>query len=177
MWRAIGIWLLLARAAFAEPVAIKARPRACWPAGGVLFEIDQRATGKRSTATTLLFANGAWRTATFDTDGKPAATGKGCLEKYQVARIVEALAAATWKVTHTPSTCTLSPRWSTYKWKTRVVFTDRACSGDALDTDSAKAIDLVDFYVVPPALDDDARPHRHGLPRECLDNPLASACN
>lgn len=167
--------------AVSTAAAESAKPRACSPGGGVLFEIDQRASGKRTTATTLLYANGAWRSRTFDTDGKLADTEQGCLDGKIVKQIVDALRTAHWTVAHTQPTCSLSPRWSIYRWKKRSVFTERACSGDALDDDSAKAVDLVEMHVVPPDLDDDdARPrhsHRGHLSQECLDNPLARGCD
>ncbi len=170
MWRLLVVGSLLAAPAAAEP-------RHCDPAGGVLFEIDQRAAGKRTTATTLLYGNGAWRSKTFDTDGKLADTEHGCLEHEHLERIVAALRGATWKVTHTAPTCALSPRWSTFTWKARRLFTERACSGDALDADSAKALDLIQQYVVPVDLDDASRPRGAGhVSQQCLNDPLADGC-
>ena len=178
MWRVIGAVMLVAAAAVAEPAQSPRRPRQCDPAGGVLFEIDQRALGKRTTSTTLLYANGAWRTKTFDSDGKPAETDQGCLEDYQVKRVNEALRGAKWKVTHTKPSCALSPRWTTYKWKTRTIYTERTCSGDALDADSDQALGEIELYVVAPNLDDATLPRtRHGISQDCLDNPLAKGCN
>ena len=176
MWRALALLLAVSTAA-AEPAAIKPAPRSCSPAGGVLFEIDQRATGKRTTATTLLYTNGAWRVRSFDTDGKLAHTEQGCLEPDHLSQIVQALRDASWKVVHTQPTCSLSPRWSSYRWKARTVFTERTCSGDKLDDASLKAVNLIGFYVLVPALDDDARPRHNHVSQECLNNPLARGCN
>jgi len=154
---------LAASTAAAEP----AKPRTCSPAGGVLFEIDQRATGKRTTATTRLYANGAWRSQTFDTDGTRADTEQGCLAPDVMKAIADALRGAPWKVTHSQPTCTLSPRWSTFKWKTRTLFTERDCSGNSLDEQSTQALDLIEAYVPLPSLDDDMR---------CVANPLRKGC-
>ena len=158
MWRVLVV-LLVARLVAAEPA------KTCAPAGGVLFEIDQRATGKRTTATTQLFANGAWRAQSFDIDGKLADTEQGCLDPDVLKAITNALRTARWKTVHAQSTCTLSPRWSTFKWKKRTLFTERDCSGDTLDVDSAHALDLIEAYIPLVALDDDLRPRsRHPSP-------------
>jgi hypothetical protein len=169
MWRVLAV-VCVARAALAEP----AKPRTCAAAGGALVEIDQRATGKRTTATTILFANGAWRSQTFDTDHTLADTEQGCLAPDALKTIVNALRAAPWKVMRARPTCALSPRWSTFKWKAHT-FTERDCSGITLDTDSARALDLLEAYVPLPALDDASLPRgRHGV--SCLENPLAPGC-
>ena len=158
MWR-VSVLLLVARSVAAEPA------KTCAPAGGVLFEIDQRATGKRTTATTQLFANGAWRARSFDTDGKLADAEQGCLAPDVLKAIATALRTAPWKTTHAQPTCTLSPRWSTFKWKARSVFTERDCSGDTLDEESAHALDLIEAYIPLVGLDDDLRPRsRHPSP-------------
>lgn len=170
MWRILALALAVSTAS-AEPAK-----RACTPAGGVLLEIDQRATGKRTTAATVLFANGAWRSKTFDTDGKLADTEQGCLGPDVRDGIAAALHTATWKVTHVKPSCALSPRWSTFKTKTRAVFTERDCSGNTLDHDSAKALDLIEAYVPVPALDDDALPRPHHVTQTCLNDPLAPGC-
>ncbi|HSN30390.1 MAG TPA: hypothetical protein VLT45_29075, partial [Kofleriaceae bacterium] len=146
MWRMLAVGMLLATPSFAEPPHAARR---CDPAGRVLFEIDQRAAGKRTTATTLLYANGAWRSKAFDTDGKLASTEQGCLEPEQLERVIAALHGAPWKVTHAKPTCALSPRWSTFKWQTRTL----------------------EMYVVPAALDDATRPRPHKaahVSQECL---------
>lgn len=107
MWRLL-VLIVVARTAAAEP------PKTCAPAGGVVLEIDQRATGKRTTATTVLFANGAWHAKSFDTDGKLADTEHGCLGPDVLKAIGNALRDAPWRVTHAKPTCALSPRWSTF---------------------------------------------------------------
>jgi len=155
MWRVL-VLLLVARSVAADPM------KTCAPAGAVLLEIDQRATGKRTTATTQLFANGAWRARSFDTDGKLADTEQGCLAADAMKAITSALRTAPWKTTHAQPTCTLSPRSSTFKSRKRTLFTERDCSGDTLDDESAHALDLIEAYIPLVALDDDLRPRsRH----------------
>lgn len=68
-----ALGLGFASAASAEP---------CKPAGGLLFEIDQRAVprAKLATAVTRLYANGAWETQIFEAGGKVERTDRGCLD-------------------------------------------------------------------------------------------------
>ena len=127
--------------------------RTCKPSGGVLFEVAQRA--KRPavvpTATTRLYANGAWRLAVIDVDGKFARTDSGCLEPSQVKSIRESLRAAPWKTTRSDQTCRADqPRFTTYTWKRRLLYTERTCNERVLDAESQRALDLVTYYLNPP---------------------------
>jgi len=140
-------------------------PRECAPSGNVLFEIDQAAdrASKLVTATTKLYPNGAWRTEWIDVDGKVARTAVGCLVPSSVDHIRDDLRAAKWKVTHYPIACRgYSPRFTTYSWNRRVMFTDRVCSHDTLDDDSRQVLERIDCTLdVPDDLDTPGVPRRY----------------
>ena len=168
-----SILVALLRTAAADPAS---KPiRECKPAGGVLFEVAQRVEHKAKlpTATTRLYENGAWKTEVVDVDGKLARTHSGCVEASDVDRIRESLRAAKWKTERTNATCRADqPTFTTYKWKRRLLYTERTCNIDVLDEDSQHTLDLIELYLrVPVELEGG------GLQRECLANPLAKGCN
>ena len=158
--------------AAADPVA--APTGDCKPAGGVMFEIGRGVVrnAKLPTATTQLFENGAWRTEVIDVDGRLARQRSGCLEPTAVEVIRESLRAARWKLARSKATCRADqPRFTTYRWKRRLLFTDRTCNIDVLDEDSQHALDLVDSYLRGSLELDRGR-----IQPECLANPLAKGC-
>src|SRR5262245_35986513 len=97
--------LALVRSVAADPT--QKPPRQCKPAGGLLFEIAQRANhkAKLTTATTRLYENGSWKTEVVDLDGKLMRTRSGCLDPSDVASIRAGLRSAGWKTTRTNETC------------------------------------------------------------------------
>jgi len=162
----------LLRTAAADPTP--KRVRECKPAGGVLFEVAQRVEHKAKlpTATTRLYENGAWKTEVIDVDGKLARTRSGCVEASNLDRIREGLRTAKWKTQRTSATCrTDQPTFTTYKWKRRLLYTERTCNVDVLDADSQQTLDLIEYYLRAPA-----ELEGGGLQRECLANPLAKGC-
>jgi hypothetical protein len=162
------VLVALVRTAAADPAT---PARTCKPSGGVLFEVAQHARRRvLPTSTTRLYANGAWKLQVIDVDGKVARTDAGCLEPSQVKSIRESLRAAPWKTTRSDRTCRADqPRFTTYTWKHRLLYTERTCNERVLDPDSQRALDLVTFYVTPPV--------DHGGKIDCLMNPLSKYCN
>jgi hypothetical protein len=160
------VLVALVRTAAADPA------RTCKPSGGVLFEVAQHAKRRAlPTSTTRLYANGAWKLQVIDVDGKVARTDSGCLEPSQVKSIRESLRAAPWKTTRSDRTCRADqPRFTTYTWRHRLLYTERTCNERVLDVASQRALDLATFYVTPPV-------DHGGMPHQCLENPLAKGCD
>ena len=165
------VLVALAQTAAADPASKPTRE--CKPSGGVMFEVAQRVDRKAKlpTATTQLYENGAWTTKVIDVDGKIARTRSGCLEQSEVDSIRESLRAAKWKATRSNATCRADqPRSTTYKWRGRLLYTERTCNIDVLDDDSQHALDLVEIQLrVPLGLDGGGAP-------DCMSNPLARGC-
>ena len=172
MWRVYAI-LLVALAPIAAADRVEKPRRDCKPAGGVLFEVAQRADrkAKLTTATTRLFENGAWRTEIFDVDGKLARSRSGCLGAADVDSIRKELRSANWTSTRASVTCRADqPRFTLYQWKARLLYTERTCNVEALDDESRHALDIIELHLHAPVDLD-----RGGVP--CIDNPLARGCN
>jgi len=129
----------------------------CKPAGGLFFEVDQRAEPpvKRTTATTRLFANGAWITEVHDRDGTLAQTSSGCLDSVRLETIRNDLLSAMWQVSHKEGLCHAdSPRFTVYKWKSRTLYTYRTCNTDVLDPESQSVLERIERLLhVPEDLD------------------------
>ena len=176
--RGAALLLALVRTVAADPVR-SPQPHECKPSGGLLFEVDQRATrkAKLTTATTRLYENGSWKTEVVDVDGTVARTLVGCLESTVVDTIRVSLRDATWKTTHRKVTCRPDDRrFTQYRWKGRLVYTERACNVDALDDDSQHVLDLIAFDLhIPDDLDSAAVPIGRHL--NCIDTPLAPGCS
>ena len=171
-------WLVLVLA-MAHVAA--AEPRTCKPAGGVLFEIQQRAVkgARLVTATTRLYGSGGWRTEVIDVDGKVARSEAGCLETSELDEVRGELARAEWRTTKSDTHCRADqPRFTRYIWRGRLVYTERTCNAVVLDPVSRHALDEVAFAVGAPVDLDGARvPTRSALPIECLHDPLGPGCN
>jgi hypothetical protein len=172
MWRVNAIVLVaLLRTAAADPA--EAPKHECKAGGAVLFEVDQRADrkAKLTTATTQLFENGAWKTEVRDVDGRLARSDSGCLASADLESVRAQLRSATWKTTRTKEACrTDQPRSTLYKWKGRLLYTERTCNLEALDSTSRRALDIIEVQLHAP-FDLDAG----SVP--CLGNPLAKGCN
>ena len=175
--RVAALLVALIRIVAADPARSPHAPE-CKPSGGVLFEVDQRANrkAKLTTATTRLNENGTWRTEVVDVDGTLARTLVGCLKSAVVDTIRVSLRDAAWKTTRRKVTCRPDDRRSTqYRWKGRLLYTERACNVDALDDDSRHVLDLIAFHVrIPDDLESAGVPT--GKHVECIDTPLALGC-
>jgi hypothetical protein len=120
------------------------RASPCAPSGTALFEIDHRADpgAKLATSATKVFGNGAWTHDETDGDGKALAPTAGCLPKNDVASLETTLKGATWKVTTSRIHCmAMSATFTVYQVNGKPVFTQRLCSGDALDEKSRTKLD------------------------------------
>lgn len=164
----VVVWVVAIGLGLGGPAA--AEP--CKPSGSVIFEIDQRAVpnAKLTTATTKLYANGAWQSEVRDPDGRVARRDAGCLAAAKVEAIRDELRGASWKTSPSGLTCRSDqPRYTAYLRNAHQVFIERSCNLDVLDETSQHAIDLVELLVHVP----DLEPAK----RDCLDNPLAKGCN
>jgi hypothetical protein len=110
----------------------------------VLFEIDHRVDpgAKLSTSATKVFANGAWTHDETDGDGKALAQRTGCFAKPDVKQLDTALHGVPWKITTSRIRCMArSAQFTVYLVDGKQVFTQRLCSGEALDEKSRTQLD------------------------------------
>lgn len=133
-------------AAAAPDTATKPLPRAdaCRPTGAVLFEIDHRVDpgAKLATSTIKVFANGAWSRDETDADGKAAPQRTGCIAKPDMKQLDTALHGAPWKVTVARVHCmAMTAAYTEFQVDGKPVFTERLCSGKALDDKSRATLD------------------------------------
>jgi hypothetical protein len=134
------------------------RADACRPTGAVLFEIDHRVDpgAKLGTSATKVFANGAWTHDETDGDGKAAPQRTGCVAPPDVKQLEATLHGATWKVNTARVHCmAMTAQFTVYQVDGKPVFTQRLCSGEALDDKSRARLDaaikLVEGEVAKPA--------------------------
>lgn len=133
--------------AVASPdTATKAAPPAgaCRPAGAVLFEIDHRVDpgAKLGTSAIKVFANGAWTRDETDADGKAAAQRTGCIAKPDLKQLETSLHGVPWKVNVSRIHCmAVTAQFTVYQVDGKPVFTQRLCSGEALDDKSRAKLD------------------------------------
>lgn len=156
--------------------ACSPRVRECRPTGSVLLEVDQRAVpqAKLTTATTRLYESGAWTREVMDADGKRVRTEAGCLQPAQLDSILTGLRHATWTTAPSGRSCRADqPRFTVFRWKGRVLYTERTCNAEVLDQDSRAVLDSIEIDLHLP--DDPDGPD--GLQRVCMQNPLAPGCN
>jgi hypothetical protein len=135
---------LACASAAAAPEPTKPAADSCRPRGGVLFEIDHRVEpgAKLATSTVKVFANGAWTREEADADGKALAPQTGCLAKPDLKQLETTLHGATWKVTIARIHCmAVSESYTVYQVDGKPVFTDKLCSGAALDDKSRAKLD------------------------------------
>lgn len=141
--------LLLACAPSASAAPDKPAPpppqaNACRASGPVLFQIDHRVEpdAKLPTATVKVFASGAWTREGTSADGKPLATRSGCLAKPAVKELRTTLHGAAWKVSVAQVHCmAMSSTFIVFHVDGKQVFTERLCSGHALDDKSRAKLD------------------------------------
>jgi len=140
--------LLLAAVAAAEPTP---PAPACAEKGPPIFEIDHEAIkgAKVPLSQTQIFESGAWKTTGTDETGKAIAPQTGCLGKEVTDKLRADLKAATWKVTHNKIHCMMvAQTYTVYKVAGKPVWTAKACSPDALDDASTKAIADIETQLV-----------------------------
>jgi len=129
----------------AEPASPRRPPGdACRPTGAVVFEIDHRADpgAKLATSAIKVFGTGAWTRDETDADGKAATQRTGCFAKADAKQLETTLAGATWKVTTARIHCMArSATFTVFQVGGKPVYTQRLCSGDALDAQSQKKLD------------------------------------
>jgi hypothetical protein len=124
---------------------------------------------KLTTSKTRLYTNGAWTNQVFDAGGKLEHEDSGCLKTELIETIRTELSEATWKTTRRAIACRVDqPRFTTYTWKGRQVFTERTCNVEVLDKRSRRAIDVAEMILHPRTLGE-------GMPA-CSNNPLAKGC-
>jgi hypothetical protein len=116
----------------------------CKPAGAVQFQIEHGPISPQLKAagfTLKLYDNGAWTRDETTTGGKPGPSTAGCLDKDALAKVQDALKAATWKITTAKIRCMAkSVDHTVYSVKGTAVFTQELCSGKSLDDASAKSL-------------------------------------
>lgn len=133
-------------AAAAPDTATRPAPRAdgCRPTGAVRFEIDHRVDpgAKLATSTIKVFANGAWTHDQTDADGKAAAQRTGCIAKPDLKQLETTLHGAAWKVSVSRIHCmAVTSTFTVFQVNGKPVFTQRLCSGEALDDKSRAKLD------------------------------------
>jgi hypothetical protein len=141
--------LLVATVASAQP-GPPAQLR-CPEQGTPVLEIvhDKIQGAKVPTSETQIFESGAWKTSGTDVAGKPLAPQHGCLPKLTMDKLRAELQTATWQVTHNHIHCMMvAQTFTTYKVGGKQVWTAKACSSDALDEASTKAIAAIEAELV-----------------------------
>ena len=131
-----------------------AQATACPATGKLLFEVDHKVSpgAKLGTATTKLFATGAWTRDDTDADGNALPQTSGCLAKPELKQVAGSLHSAPWKVTTARIKCmAVSPQFTEYHIDGKLVFTQRLCSGQSLDARSQAALDAATKRVEPAA--------------------------
>jgi hypothetical protein len=131
-----------------------AKPAACRPGGGALFEIDHRADpgAKLAIWTIKVYGKDAWPRDEFDADGKALPQKAGCYAKSTSGSSRPPLSGPEWKVTTSQAQCmAMSPTFAVYQVNGKPVFTRKLCNGQELDANSRTklmvAIDQVEGTV------------------------------
>jgi hypothetical protein len=140
----LAVLPLACASAAAAPEPTKPTAESCRPRGAVVFEIDHRVEpgAKLSTSTVKVFASGAWTREETDADGKALAPRGGCIAKPELKQLETTLHGATWKVTIARIHCmAVSESYTVYQVDGKPVFTDKLCSGAALDDKSRAKLD------------------------------------
>lgn len=141
-------WLVLATAtASAGPEPAK-KP-ACSSAGTPVVEIKLVKLGSEPEGhVTKIYRGDGWRAQDIDKAGKVSNDKQGCADAADVSDLRAKLDKAKWKVTTARNHCMAMATTSTdYRVKGKAVWTERMCSGQTLDKDSAAAIDAVKALV------------------------------
>lgn len=116
----------------------------CAPHGTPLLEIRERAEIAMPTATTKIYASGAWTYQPVDKDGRKGAASRGCFSKKELRQIRKAVQRAPWQITKSPIRCfAYDPSFTQYLVRGRLRFTERMCSGTTADLETMEALSFV----------------------------------
>lgn len=125
-----------------------AGPKPCDVAAPVLIEVRTIDLTANTSHVTTLRTSGAWTQHDLDKAKKETHPVKGCAKEKELKDVTAALAKAKWKVTTAKVHCmAVATSMTEYAIKDKVVWTNKLCSGQTLDTDSAAAVDLIDQTV------------------------------
>jgi len=141
--------LMLATATASATPAEPAKKPACSSAGAPVVEIKLVQLGSEPAGhVTKIFKGDGWRVQDIDKAGKVSDDKQGCADSADVKDLRAKLDKAKWKITTARNHCMAMATTSTeYRVKGKLVWTERMCSGQTLDTDSAAAIDAVKAIV------------------------------
>jgi hypothetical protein len=141
-------FLLVASTATAGPVVAE-KKLGCRVDGATVVEIKLVQLGSEPAGhVTKIFSGEGWRTQQIDKAGKPTDEKHGCVGGTEVHDLEAKLDKAKWKITTARNHCMAMATTSTeYSVKGKVVWSERMCSGQTLDKDSAAAIDAVKALV------------------------------
>ena len=139
--------LLVASTASADPEAMK--KVACGTEGPTVVEVKVVQLGSEPAGhVTKIFERYGWLARDIDKAGKTSNDDHGCVTPSDVVDLEAKLAKAPWKITTARVHCMAMAQTATeYTVKGKVVWTDKMCSGQTLDKDSAAAIDAVKAVV------------------------------
>jgi hypothetical protein len=137
-------FLLVASTTSAGPV-VPEKKIGCRVDGAMVVEVKLVQLGSEPAGhVTKIFSGEGWRAQEIDKAGKVTDQKQGCLDNTEVHDLQAKLDKAKWKITTARNHCMAMATTSTeYTVKGKVVWTERMCSGQTLDKDSAAAIDAV----------------------------------
>ncbi|HEY1814655.1 MAG TPA: hypothetical protein VGG74_20030 [Kofleriaceae bacterium] len=141
MWKLAALTLLWSTTAAAEPPA-----KACAATGPALVQVDRIKMGTPAQQqTTTIYASGGWATADTTAGAKPES---GCVPHDDFEALKSDLAKAPWQVTRAKIHCmAMSAVHTEYKYRDKLVWSARLCSGETLDKASEAAVEELDKLV------------------------------
>lgn len=144
---ALAMLVLSTATAAADPVP--AKKLGCSSTGAPVVEVKLVQLGSEPAGhVTKIYRGDGWRAQDIDKAGKVSDDKQGCADAADVRDLEAKLAKAKWKITTARNHCMAMATTSTeYRVKGKVVWTERMCSGQTLDQDSAAAIDAVKAIV------------------------------
>jgi hypothetical protein len=133
--------VLVASTAYAD----KMKKLPCPSEGTPVIEVKVVQLGSEPAGhVTKIFERDGWLVQDIDKAGKPANEQHGCVGGTAVHDVQAKLDKAHWKITTARNHCMAMAQTATeYSVKGKVVWTEKMCSGQTLDKDSASAIDAV----------------------------------
>jgi hypothetical protein len=136
--------LVVASTATAGPVA-PVKKIGCRVDGATVVEVKLVKLGSEPAGhVTKIFSGEGWRIEDIDKAGKASDEKHGCVDEAELRGLEAKLDKAKWKITTARNHCMAMATTSTdYTVKGKVVWSERMCSGQTLDKDSAAAIDAV----------------------------------
>jgi len=137
--------LLVASTAFADPSGAEAKKKvACRSEGPTVVEVKVVQLVSDAGHVTKIFEGNGWLAQDIDKAGKTSNEDHGCMSPSDIRELQDKLAKARWKITTARVHCMAMAQTATaYTVKGKVVWTEKMCSGQTLDKDSAAAIDAV----------------------------------